>query len=294
MSVCSNLNDCLIQYFASGIFMFDQRMISFSYYFNAFICYLFIHDEYITFSISSLIKLLKNCIFILYIWTNNPLPFELEFDIGSDFFDLLITLFGTLNGILFVWITNSPRFFRFPKIEIEKLKKEYNLTRIGTNLNKFFGYELQTNGSPTMNDDTLKLSSLKYYIELFCIQYFPPLLFFLIPNNEYGNQNIIVNQKWFREDWFSYTGTQIILIVFLYHFNWLETNERYYIWNNNKQLYKNFHLFLLAIFIILMLPSIYMWMHPRFLLLFGIYANFLLLVVIGLFKFIYSKIKQFF
>jgi hypothetical protein len=177
------------------------------------------------------------------VWFGIDVQLKNEWDQADTMFDLLGAVYGVIVAILFIWIVRSPRLIRYPYIDIDRTHNEY-------------GIYIPEN---TYESDFSWLR-IKYWAEIFFIQYVPSRAFLLTTPDLDGTPPIVA---FFRLDWLLFGLGQLLTIFIFYYINWWSHVERKVIWKGNLTHYRAFYLMWAISLIILMGPSIYMWTYPK-------------------------------
>lgn len=262
-----SLIECMEPFYEALPFMYEQRLWSYSHFYNAFITMMFTQNIYITFFWTAIYELAEEfSIFVSVRYNVTWIRLKSEWDPGDIMMDMLLGCFGIAFGLWVSRLFQFPRLIRFPRDEINRIKREYGLQ---------VGYHKE-DAPKRKEEDILSYSmfslmgiQIKYIVELFVLQYGPSRFFLLL---ESGHNGEVLMGGCFRKDWISYAVTSILLIWVCFFLNRLSKFEKNIIWKNNGIRYLTYHVIWTAIFVIFNAPSICIFDYPKILLMYGLYS----------------------
>jgi hypothetical protein len=235
-------------------------MFNYSQFYNAFVFFIYTHEPWVAFFFGIIGELLKELSLALATWFSWDLKIRDHSEPGEILMASIFCFLGLTTGIMMVYINDSPRLVTFAKLK----KKLYN-KKDDKDLHEYFqkrikdGYKLSS-----------KLTRLKYYFQLFIVQWIIPITLYTVSDKNYGSPNI-QTPLLFRIDFDLFFSINLFAILIFWIWNRRKRFENIYIWSDNKKKFDRFHLFWASSFFIFTIPACYLVYHPPIMCLIGIF-----------------------
>jgi len=282
MAACESFTPCVVPYFKAGLFLFDQQMWAFSSWYNSYVTYLFTQDPWFSLAVVVLWKMLKWSLIIFTVWVGDSnLSTLFQWEPGSDWMDIMLAGFGIAMAIMTTFVARSPKFICAPLQEIQMMADIYGVTEIHSAC-------LNSHSTIYQHFKDFWMVRWKYYVELFSIQYFPPLVFYFVSRDLNGSSEI-QSPRLFRIDWTLFLIIQTAIVILLFLLNWYNIMEKTILWKSNRSHYTIFYTIWLCSLWALLLPSVYFFYHPRIMILIGNWVLFLFLFMLLYWSLLNSK-----
>jgi hypothetical protein len=269
-TICIDYTPCLQIHYQYSEFLYEQRLWSFSHWYDSFVLMIFTHNPWITFAIAAFVELLMEGSMVFSVWTGwNWIKLKRRWDSADIAFNLVTSLFGLSAGILFIWIIESPKLIFAPYLDLALIKTDYGIEYDEDTIDLLRKYK----------PIDYTIIRWKYYAELLFLQFVPPLSFLLTTNTEDGQPLI----GGFRNDTFIYFLVNILALPSLYALNRMTPLEVDLIWRKRMDKYNMFYGYWLLVILLLLSPSLYLWSYPHVTMLVGSLAVYVVLFPISVY-----------